>query len=218
MWVSCNNKNFNLDLSALEIIRDGFVQHPQIWVQVYLHLPTASVLNQTLQILFCLGTVLTVYLPTFLLICISYVTNFFKPYFFEAVVAVNLTCMLVLATMFVSVSDSLPKTSYIKMIDVWLIVSLSIPFFEVCIEFLGATSIEKISKIRTFKVLLYTAIDAYRMDENREVNNHGSVRIVNETENDNNCKEKRINNFLNASFVRYVKLFIFLFYEAINDK
>ena len=103
----------------------------------------ASVLNQTLQILFCLGTLLTVYLPTFLLICISYVTNFFKPYFFEAVVAVNLTCMLVLATMFVSVSDSLPKTSYIKMIDVWLIVSLSIPFFEVCIvEFLGATSIE----------------------------------------------------------------------------
>ena len=104
------------------------------------------------------------------------------------------------------------------MIDVWLIVSLSIPFFEVCIvEFLGATSIEKISKIRIFKVLLYTAIDAYRMDENREVNNHGSVRIVNETEIENNCKEKKINNFLNASFVRYVKLLNFLFYEAIND-
>ena len=76
----------------------------------------------------------------------------------------------------------------------------------------------KISKIRIFKVLLYTAIDAYRMDENREVNNHGSVRIVNETEIENNCKEKKINNFLNASFVRYVKLLNFLFYEAINDK
>ena len=33
--------------------------------------------------------------------------------------------------MFVSVSDSLPKTSYIKMMDVWLITSLLIPFFEV---------------------------------------------------------------------------------------
>ena len=33
--------------------------------------------------------------------------------------------------MFVSVSDSLPKTSYIKMVDVWLITSLLIPFFEV---------------------------------------------------------------------------------------
>ena len=33
--------------------------------------------------------------------------------------------------MFVSVSDGLPKTSYIKMVDIWLITSLSIPFFEV---------------------------------------------------------------------------------------
>lgn len=37
----------------------------------------------------------------------------------------------VLATMFVSVSDGLPKTSYIKMIDIWLITSLFFPFFEV---------------------------------------------------------------------------------------
>ena len=97
-----------------------------------------------------LGTLLTVYIPTMLLVTISYSTNFFKAFFFEAVVAVNLTCMLVgkggwwcqkiknilknskvLATMFVSVSDSLPKTSYIKMVDVWLITSLLIPFFEV---------------------------------------------------------------------------------------
>ena len=42
-----------------------------------------------------LGTLLTVYIPTMLLITISYSTNFFKPFFFEAVVAVNLTCMLV---------------------------------------------------------------------------------------------------------------------------
>ena len=41
-----------------------------------------------------------------------------KPFFFEATVVVNLTVMLVLVTMFISVSDGLPKTSYIKMIDV----------------------------------------------------------------------------------------------------
>ena len=77
------------------------------------------------------GTVLTVYIPTLLLVCISYTTNFYKAFFFEAVVAVNLTCMLVLATMFVSVSDSLPKTSYIKMVDIWLVTTLCIPFLEV---------------------------------------------------------------------------------------
>ena len=42
-----------------------------------------------------LGTILTVYIPTLLLVCISYTTNYYKPFFFEAVVAVNLTCMLV---------------------------------------------------------------------------------------------------------------------------
>ena len=78
-----------------------------------------------------LGTILTVYIPTLLLITISHMTNYFKPFFFEAVVTVNLTVMLVLATMFISVSENLPKTSYIKMVDVWLIFNLMIPFFEV---------------------------------------------------------------------------------------
>ena len=38
-----------------------------------------------------LGTILTVYLPTILLNIIGHATNFFKPFFFEAVVTVNLT-------------------------------------------------------------------------------------------------------------------------------
>ena len=49
----------------------------------------------------------------------------------EATVVMNLTVMLVLVTMFISVSENLPKTSYIKMIDVWLVFVLFIPFFEV---------------------------------------------------------------------------------------
>ena len=37
----------------------------------------------------------------------------------------------VLATMFLAISDNLPKTSYLKMVDLWLITSLLVPFFEV---------------------------------------------------------------------------------------
>ena len=93
---------------------------------------------------------MTIYLPTLLLVAICYSTNFYLPDLFSAQVAVNLTCMLVntvkrsfffhtlvffilevLATMFVSVSDSLPKTSYIKMVDIWLVTTLCIPFIEV---------------------------------------------------------------------------------------
>ena len=54
--------------------------------------------------------------------------------------------MLVLTTMFVSVNDSLPRTSYIKMVDIWLIFTFCIPFIEVLIQTLkvswGETSFE----------------------------------------------------------------------------
>ena len=46
-----------------------------------------------------LSSVLTVYLPTCLLILMAHVTVYFKPFFFEAIITVNLTVMLVLTTM-----------------------------------------------------------------------------------------------------------------------
>ena len=39
-----------------------------------------------------LGVFLTTYLPTFLLLIIVHATHYFKPFFFEAIVTVNLTC------------------------------------------------------------------------------------------------------------------------------
>ena len=78
-----------------------------------------------------LNQILTVYLPTILIIVIVYSTNFFKDFFFEAVVTVNLTGMLVLTTMYLSVSGGLPQTSYVKMIEIWLLFTLMVPFVEV---------------------------------------------------------------------------------------
>ena len=57
-----------------------------------------------------LNAILTVYLPTILVLIIVYATNFFKDFFFEAIVTVNLTSLLVLSTLFISVSSSLPQT------------------------------------------------------------------------------------------------------------
>ena len=78
-----------------------------------------------------INEILTTYLPTIFILGIVYATNFFKPFFFEAVVTVNLTSLLVLTTLFISVSKSLPPTAYVKMIDIWLIFSQLIPFAEV---------------------------------------------------------------------------------------
>merc|ERR1719320_636985 len=95
------------------------------------------------------NAVLTIYLPTFLILSIVYATNFFKDYFFEAAVTVNLTSLLVLTTLFISVSQSLPPTAYVKMIDIWLIFVQLVPFME---------------------VLLHSWMDLHRVSEEREIN------------------------------------------------
>ena len=42
--------------------------------------------------------------------------------------------LLVLTTLFISISDALPRTSYVKAIDIWLITNLMIPFFEIILQ------------------------------------------------------------------------------------
>ena len=58
---------------------------------------------------------MTTYFPSFLLLAITFSTTFFKPFFFEAALGVNLTTMLVMTTIFISKMESLPPTSDIKM-------------------------------------------------------------------------------------------------------
>ena len=62
---------------------------------------------------------------------ITYATTFFKPYFFEAALSVNLTTMLVMTTIFMTVMQMLPATAYVKMIDIFLIFGQLYPFAEV---------------------------------------------------------------------------------------
>ena len=67
--------------------------------------------------------------------------------------------MLVLATMFINVSNNLPKTSYMKMVDVWLLFNLLYPFVV---------------------VLMHTYMDSLRNDEEREINHHGKTIKIDE--------------------------------------
>ena len=74
---------------------------------------------------------MTTYFPSFLLMMITYATTFFKPFFFEAALSVNLTTMLVMTTIFISKMEGLPPTSATKMIDYWLILCQLVPFAQV---------------------------------------------------------------------------------------
>ena len=106
-----------------------------------------------------IGEIMTTYLPSTLLVAITFATTFFKPFFFEAALSVNLTTMLVMTTIFISKMESLPSTSDIKMIDIWLVLCQMVPFAE---------------------VVLLTAREYHRDDE--EIG--GTLMSMNKMEND----------------------------------
>ena len=83
--------------------------------------------------------------------------------------------MLVLTTMVINVSNNVPKTSYVKMIDVWLIFNLLLPFIEVLVHTYMDT-LRWISDLFFLKFL-------NRDDEDREINHHGRPVEVGEAEN-----------------------------------
>ena len=78
-----------------------------------------------------MNEMMTTYFPSILLMMITYATTFFKPFFFEAALSVNLTTMLVMTTIFISKMEGLPPTSATKMIDYWLILCQLVPFAQV---------------------------------------------------------------------------------------
>ena len=78
-----------------------------------------------------MNEMMTTYFPSVLLMMITYATTFFKPFFFEAALSVNLTTMLVMTTIFIGKMESLPPTSEFRMIDAWLILGQFVPFIEV---------------------------------------------------------------------------------------
>ena len=76
----------------------------------------------------------TTYFPTILLLLITFTTIFFDKDLFGDAIAVNLTIMLVMTTIFTSKIEELPPTSDMKMIDIWLIFCLVVPFLEVILR------------------------------------------------------------------------------------
>ena len=100
---------------------------------------------------------MTTYFPSLLLTAITFATTFFKPFFFEAALSVNLTTMLVMTTIFISKMEGLPPTSDIKMIDIWLVLCQMVPFAE---------------------VVLLTAMEYQRTEEDDDVPKSGCVNVI----------------------------------------
>ena len=68
------------------------------------------------------------YLPTILMNIVNQATNYISgDTKYDLIYTINITCMMVLASIYLSVSASLPSTANIKPVEVWLLVNLAFP-------------------------------------------------------------------------------------------
>ena len=83
-----------------------------------------------------IGSVFMVtYLPTILMNMINQVTNYINgDTRYDLVFTINITCMMVLASVYLSVSVSLPSTSDIKPVEIWLLFNLAYPFLVIFVN------------------------------------------------------------------------------------
>ena len=82
-----------------------------------------------------LSVVMVTYVPSVLMNIINQATNFITgEEKFSLIYTINITCMMVLASVYLSVSSSLPTTPNIKPVEVWLLFNLAYPFLVILIN------------------------------------------------------------------------------------
>ena len=86
---------------------------------------------------------ITVFLQSVLLIIVAEFTFFFRLANFQDRIMITITCMLVVATMQASIGKMVPKTSYFKMIDLWLLYSFNVIIVIMGIHTLMDSSVKR---------------------------------------------------------------------------
>ena len=122
------------------------------------------------------------YLPTILMNIINQSTIYLDiQEFLEAIITVNVTCMMVLSALYISVSNSLPATAEIKYIDIWLLYSLIFPFIIILVNISLYYVHETTSKVYPFDVKEKKSKIMRKRDLNMEWILRCSVFYVNPT-------------------------------------
>ena len=86
------------------------------------------------------------YLPTILINFINQATNYITgDDKYSMIITVNITCMVVLASVYLAVSSSLPSTANIKPVEVWLLFNLAYPVLVIIVNVLLQVSSHLIS-------------------------------------------------------------------------
>ena len=78
---------------------------------------------------------LSIYLPTILMNIINQASNYISSEDkYSMIYTINITCMMVLASVYLSVSASLPTTLRMKPVEIWLLSNLSYPVLVILVN------------------------------------------------------------------------------------
>ena len=90
------------------------------------------------------------YLPTILMNIINQAANYIKGEDrYQIILELNIASMMVLASIYLSVSNSLPGSSNIKPIEIWLLFNLAYPFLVIIVNILLQVQAMLNRKVRT---------------------------------------------------------------------
>ena len=103
------------------------------------------------------GIILTTYFPTILMNILNQATMYLEnEKFFEVIITTNITCMTVLASLYILFSSVVPQTSYIKLVDVWFLFNLIYPFCLILLHIFIQEARSNEQEINTVKVFIET--------------------------------------------------------------
>ena len=120
-----------LDRSTVRLIPDSLTVKQNVDMSIFLITDwDLKPVGKVLSTILIMKRKIT-FFASLLLIAITFATTFFKPFFFEAALSVNLMNMLVITTIFIGKMERLPPMSDIRMIDIWLVFRQLVPFVEV---------------------------------------------------------------------------------------
>ena len=111
-----------------------------------------------------MSVILTTMLPTSIIVLIALSTNYYVEVHFKTVIPVNLMCLLLFVNLYIGLSGRLPETSYLKMIDVWLVASLTVPFTNVLLHGYLDHLRKKLKKLKGIEYNLFVTLTFLKQD------------------------------------------------------
>ena len=121
--------------STLKYTKQKLVNEYEIkgWAKKHVYMDSKNMIEISVSLSKRPLTILMVtYLPTLLVNILDQATNYITgDSKYDVIITVNITCMIVLASIYISVSASLPSTAVIKPIETWLLFNLSYPFLVI---------------------------------------------------------------------------------------